>query len=98
MLFLGTKQFPDEAEYKRYLSAHAGSSNASTSMGETKYHFVSSNEGLEGALLRHSAFFKSPLFDPSCVTRELNAVDSEFRCARNNCFTSATEADYQLRI
>ena len=34
-------------------------------------------EHLEGALDRFAAFFISPLFTPSCTSRELNAVDSE---------------------
>ncbi|GAA5854680.1 hypothetical protein JCM5353_000824 [Sporobolomyces roseus] len=79
MLFLGTEKFPDEAEYKTYLSRNSGSSNAYTSMEETNYHFDVSPAALPGALARHSQFFTSPLFEPSCTERELNAVDSEFR-------------------
>ncbi|GAA5835179.1 hypothetical protein JCM3766R1_006893 [Sporobolomyces carnicolor] len=79
MLFLGTEKFPDEAEYKTYLSRNSGSSNAFTSMDETNYYFDVSPSALPGALARHSQFFTSPLFSPSCTERELNAVDSEFR-------------------
>ncbi|BGP38162.1 metalloprotease [Rhodotorula kratochvilovae] len=79
MLFLGTEKFPDEAEYKTYLSRNSGSSNAYTSLAETVYHFDSSPAGLPGALARHAQFFTAPLFDASCTERELNAVDSEFR-------------------
>jgi insulysin len=101
MLFLGTSRFPDEADYKRYLSEHSGSSNAytylfspillscprskpalpssSSSLEETNYHFDCTPAGLPDALARHSQFFTSPLFLPSCTERELNAVDSEFR-------------------
>lgn len=31
VLFLGTEKYPEEAEYKTYLSRNAGSSNAYTS-------------------------------------------------------------------
>ncbi|GAA5870391.1 hypothetical protein JCM1840_004712 [Sporobolomyces johnsonii] len=79
MLFLGTEKFPDEAEYKTYLSRNSGSSNAYTSMDETNYHFDVAPGALPGALARHAQFFTAPLFDPSCTERELNAVDSEFR-------------------
>ncbi|GAA5900202.1 uncharacterized protein JCM6883_002774 [Sporobolomyces salmoneus] len=79
MLFLGTEKFPDEAEYKTYLSRNSGSSNAFTSMDETNYYFDVSPSALPGALARHAQFFTSPLFSPSCTERELNAVDSEFR-------------------
>ncbi|KDE02956.1 hypothetical protein MVLG_06522 [Microbotryum lychnidis-dioicae p1A1 Lamole] len=79
LLFLGTEQFPDEAEYKRYLSTNNGSSNAYTSMEEMLYHFDCSTDALEGALKRHAKFFQNPLFDASCTEREVNAVDAEFR-------------------
>ena len=79
LLFLGTERFPDEAEYKAYLSANAGSSNASTSLDETNFFFDCTPQGFAGALSRHSQFFVKPLFDKDCTTRELNAVDSEFR-------------------
>ncbi|GAA5908366.1 hypothetical protein JCM6882_007915 [Rhodosporidiobolus microsporus] len=79
MLFLGTERFPDEKEYKTYLSQNSGGSNAYTSLDETVYHFDCSPAGLPGALARHSQFFTAPLFDASCTDREVNAVDSEFR-------------------
>ncbi|GAA6026785.1 hypothetical protein JCM8097_005860 [Rhodosporidiobolus ruineniae] len=79
MLFLGTEKFPDEAEYKTFLSRNSGGSNAYTSVDETVFHFDVSPGGLPGALTRHAAFFTCPLFEPSCTERELNAVDSEFR-------------------
>lgn len=79
MLFLGTERFPDEAEYKKYLSTNAGSSNAFTSLDETNYFFDCSVSALPGALSRHSQFFTTPLFKADCVEREVKAVDSEFR-------------------
>lgn len=79
MLFLGTTKYPQEDAYKRFLSEHNGSSNAYTSLNETNYHFECSPNGIPGALSRHSQFFTSPLFLPSCTEREVNAVDSEFR-------------------
>ncbi|KII85853.1 hypothetical protein PLICRDRAFT_165360 [Plicaturopsis crispa FD-325 SS-3] len=79
MLFLGTEKFPDESEYKRYLSQHSGSSNASTAMYITQYHFDVHPSGLAGALARHAQFFTAPLFAASCTSREVNAVNSEFQ-------------------
>ena len=78
MLFLGTSKFPDEAEYKRFINAHGGSCNASTSMEHTNYHFQIDCNFLEGALERFSQFFISPLFEQSATDRELNAIHSEF--------------------
>lgn len=79
LLFLGTKAFPKENEYSQYIKAHGGSSNAYTSTSNTCYYFSVGSSHLAGALDRFSAFFHSPLFDPSCTVRELNAVNSEHK-------------------
>ncbi|KIK90629.1 hypothetical protein PAXRUDRAFT_831530 [Paxillus rubicundulus Ve08.2h10] len=79
LLFMGTQQFPKENEYSEYLSKNNGGSNAYTSSSNTNYHFRVSPTALLGAIERFSGFFHSPLFAPSCTTRELNAVDSEHK-------------------
>jgi insulysin len=78
MLFLGTKQFPKESEYQKYITEHGGSSNAFTTNSYTAYMFSVDNANLPEALDRFSSFFKDPLFSPSGVSRELNAIDQEF--------------------
>jgi insulysin len=78
MLFLGSKKYPKEEEYKSYVKAKGGRTNAYTNITSTNYHFDCSNEGLEGALDRFAQFFISPLLDESQAEREMNAVDSEF--------------------
>lgn len=77
MLFLGTKKYPDQNEYKSYISSVSGSNNAYTALRDTNYFLDCSNQGLKGALDRFSQFFIDPLFSESCVSRELHAVDSE---------------------
>ncbi|KAF6262496.1 Metalloenzyme, LuxS/M16 peptidase-like protein [Scenedesmus sp. NREL 46B-D3] len=52
MVHLGSQRFPDEREYKTFLAQHGGSSNASTSMVHTRYHFKVHAEALPGALAR----------------------------------------------
>ncbi|KAF7311385.1 Insulin-degrading enzyme [Mycena kentingensis (nom. inval.)] len=79
LLFMGTEQFPKENEYSEFLAKNNGYSNAYTSTSNTNYHFTVSTAGLPGALERFSCFFHSPLFSPSCTSRELNAVDSEHK-------------------
>jgi insulysin len=79
LLFMGTRAFPSETEYKHYINSHGGSSNAYTSTTDTCYHFSVGSAHLRGAIERFAGFFHSPLFDPSCTLRELNAVDSEHR-------------------
>lgn len=78
MLFMGSEKYPEEKEYKKFVSDNGGKSNAYTSLSNTNYHFEVSNEGLNGALDRFAQFFISPLFSPDCVDREVNAVHSEF--------------------
>eukprot|EP01065_Artemidia_motanka_P038498 TRINITY_DN47346_c0_g1_i1.p1 TRINITY_DN47346_c0_g1~~TRINITY_DN47346_c0_g1_i1.p1 ORF type:complete len:1000 (+),score=318.32 TRINITY_DN47346_c0_g1_i1:215-3001(+) len=82
MLFLGTEKYPDEGSYKRWVSEHGGSTNAATGPDFTKYMATVAADSLEGLLDRFSQFFVAPLFEPSCVEREVNAVDSEFQRSR----------------
>ncbi|KAG7926562.1 hypothetical protein KL925_003612 [Ogataea polymorpha] len=77
LLFMGTSKYPSENEYSSYLSKNSGFSNAFTSSEHTNYYFEVANDAMHGALDRFSQFFISPLFDPNCKDREINAVDSE---------------------
>lgn len=77
MLFLGTKKYPEENEYSKFLSEHGGFSNASTSTDHTMYYFDVLPEYLEKSLDIFAQFFISPLFTESAAGRELNAVNSE---------------------
>jgi insulysin len=77
MCFQGTQTYPGPTSYKKFLSDHGGSSNASTGMVHTTYFFDITHPHLEAALLRFSKFFIEPLFDAECTDRELNAVNSE---------------------
>jgi insulysin len=78
MLFLGTKKYPKESEYDRFIKEHGGSANAFTSNDFTSYLFAINNDAFEDALDRFSYFFKDPLFNPSGVSRELHAIDQEY--------------------
>jgi len=77
MCFLGTKRYPEEEEFSKFLGSHGGSSNAYTDSEDTVYYFDCAAASLEGALHRFSQFFVSPLFSEGAVSRELNAIDSE---------------------
>ncbi|KAJ7112437.1 Metalloenzyme, LuxS/M16 peptidase-like protein [Mycena crocata] len=79
LLFMGTEEFPRENEYSEFLAKNNGGSNAYTSTSNTNYHFNVATPALAGALARFAGFFHSPLFAPSCTSRELNAVDSEHK-------------------
>ncbi|WKY12611.1 hypothetical protein Q1695_003870 [Nippostrongylus brasiliensis] len=77
MLFLGTDKYPSENEYSKFISAHAGSTNAYTAADHTNYHFDVKPDQLEGALDRFVQFFLAPQFTESATEREVCAVDSE---------------------
>ncbi|KAJ7137711.1 insulin-degrading enzyme [Mycena epipterygia] len=79
LLFMGTEEFPRENEYSEFLAKNNGGSNAYTSTTNTNYHFNVATPALPQALARFAGFFHSPLFAPSCTSRELNAVDSEHK-------------------
>lgn len=77
MLFMGNKAYPQEFEYMQYITDHGGKVNAYTASDRTVYMFSVNNDAFEGALDRFSHFFIDPLFLPSCIGRELHAVDQE---------------------
>lgn len=84
MLFLGTKNYPQESEYYRFISQHGGTNNAFTSHSNTSFLFSIDNKAFDEALTRFSDFFKEPLFNPSGVARELQAVDQEYAMHLDN--------------
>ncbi|KAH7641203.1 insulin-degrading enzyme-like protein [Dermatophagoides farinae] len=78
MLFMGTKKYPNENEYSKFLSQHGGNSNAYTADGITNFFFDIAPEYLAPSLDRFAQFFIEPLMLESSVNRELEAVNSEF--------------------
>lgn len=91
MLFLGTEKYPDPADYKDYLAANDGTSNAYTAESETNFHFQVPNAAFEGALDRFSRFFIDPLMTDTLSAREVNAVDSEHSKNLENEFWRARQ-------
>jgi insulysin len=77
MLFMGNAAYPKEFEYMQFIADHGGLVNAYTASDRTVYMFSVNNEAFDGALDRFSHFFIDPLFLPSCIGRELHAVDQE---------------------
>jgi len=78
MLFLGTKKYPEPDEYQAFISANGGSHNAYTATEHTNYFFDVRADALAPALDRFAQFFVAPLFTPEYVSRERNAVNSEY--------------------
>lgn len=79
MLFIGTEKYPEVDGYQQFISAHGGQSNAYTTSDHTNYFFDVQPEHFEAAMDRFSQFFISPLLDPAYVSREKNAVHSEYQ-------------------
>jgi insulysin len=78
MLFLGTEKYPEESGYQRFLEEHGGMHNAFTAGDRTVYMFSVNNDAFPIALDRFAQFFISPLFNPSGISREVNAIDQEY--------------------
>jgi insulysin len=77
MLFMGNKKYPDEKYYSSFVNSHNGYCNAYTAGDHTNYYYTIDSNYLEKSLDIFSQFFISPLFDESCLSREMKAVHSE---------------------
>ena len=77
VLFLGTKRYPAEGEFERYISSNSGSNNAFTGAEDTNYFFDVGGEALPGALARFADLFAAPLFSEGGTAREVDAIDAE---------------------
>lgn len=89
MLFMGTKHYPDVADFSNFIAEHGGETNAFTANDFTSFMFSCDNAAFSVALQRFAYFFKEPLFSASAFRRELHAVDQEF--AKNSL-----EDDFRL--
>ena len=79
MLFLGTDKYPHPGEYEEFITEHGGTRNAYTAFEHTNYFFDIDQKYLAEALDRFAQFFISPRFDQEYVSREVNAVEAEYR-------------------
>lgn len=79
MIFMGSKKYPKENELDQFLSANGGASNAETDCEYTLFYFDIVEEHLQGALDRFSSLFVSPLMLREAMSREIEAVESEFQ-------------------
>tara|TARA_Y100000389_G_scaffold45724_2_gene40593 strand:- start:4244 stop:7045 length:2802 start_codon:yes stop_codon:yes gene_type:complete len=77
MLFMGTKDYPEEDAYEKMLEENNGRYNAYTDAMRTVYFFDIQYDALKKILPLFSGFFTSPLLAASAVDREMNAVHSE---------------------
>merc|ERR1719210_63105 len=96
MVFMGSKKYPTENEFDKFISEHGGSSNAFTSDENTNFYFGISRKNFAKALDIFAQFFIDPLMLQSSMEREREAVDSEFEGRLNNDNVRLWAARYQL--
>lgn len=80
---MGSEKYPSENEFDQYMQKAGGFDNADTDYEETSFYFESREEFLDGALDRFSHLFKAPLMLKEAMTREREAVESEFISKKN---------------
>lgn len=83
MIFMGSAKYPSENEFDQFMQKSGGFDNADTDFDETSFYFETREEFLDEALDRFSQFFKEPLMKKEAMTREREAVDSEFSSKKN---------------
>lgn len=83
MIFMGSEKYPSENEYDQYIKKCGGFDNADTDYEETSFYFEIQEQHLDGAMDRFSQLFKAPLMLKDAMSREREAVESEF-CSKMN--------------
>ena len=84
MLFMGSKKYPKPNEYMQFIKENGGDTNAFTAPEQTTYLFSINSSQFAAALDRLSSSIKDPLFDPTMVGKEINAVNSEWLLSRQS--------------
>ena len=84
MLFMGSKKYPKPNEYMQFIQENGGDTNAFTAAEQTTYLFSINSSQFAAALDRLSSSVKDPLFDPTMVGKEINAVNSEWLLSRQS--------------
>ncbi|XP_011881239.1 PREDICTED: nardilysin isoform X2 [Vollenhovia emeryi] len=81
MVFMGSEKYPQENDFDAFISKRGGFTNASTDCEHTTFYFDIQERHLQSALDRFAQFFIKPLMKKDAITREREAVESEFQLA-----------------
>ncbi|XP_069175846.1 nardilysin-like [Procambarus clarkii] len=81
MVFMGSEKYPKENAFDYYIKKHGGHDNAHTDMEHTTFYFEVQERYLHEGLDRFAQFFINPLMKKEAMTREREAVHSEFQMA-----------------
>lgn len=77
MLLMGTKKYPEENAFHKFVSEHGGAFGAQTGLDYTMFYFHIAPDYLKESLDIFAQFFIDPLFTESAIDREANAVNLE---------------------
>ncbi|XP_076237531.1 nardilysin [Calliopsis andreniformis] len=81
MVCMGSEKYPQENDFDAFITKRGGSDNASTKCEMTTFYFEVQEKHLLAALDRFAQFFIKPLMKKDAITREREAVESEFQMA-----------------
>ncbi|XP_012218457.1 nardilysin-like [Linepithema humile] len=81
MVFMGSEKYPEENNFDAFVSKHGGFTNASTDCEHTTFYFDVQEKHFLSALDRFAQFFIKPLMKEDAISREREAVESEFQLA-----------------
>ena len=84
MIFLGSKKYKSPSEFTDILSMYNGNYNAFTMKDKTIYYFEVDNLGFEKTLDIFSGFFTKPLFTENYISKEINAINSEYKIIKTS--------------
>ena len=76
---MGSKKFPNENGFAKFIQDNGGSYNAWTGSERTNFFFEIQRHSFSMALDMFSQFFIEPLMVKNAMDREREAVDSEFQ-------------------
>lgn len=79
MVFMGSKKYPAENAFDSFIKKRGGSDNASTDFELTTFYFECHEVHMQNALDIFSLFFVSPIMKRESMTREREAIESEFQ-------------------
>lgn len=79
MIFMGSEKYPKENEFDVYIKKKGGSDNASTECEYTTFYFDCHETHLFGAMDIFAQLFVSPLMKRESMTKEREAIESEFQ-------------------
>ncbi|KAK3915014.1 Nardilysin [Frankliniella fusca] len=81
MVFMGSEKFSGENDFDDFVKRHGGYDNASTECEATNFYFECQEKRLLHTMDMFAQFFISPLMKREAMTREREAIESEFQMA-----------------